>query len=103
MRLRHNARGDLRDNHWIMQPRGLNATRRLLTLLAFATLTACGSSDLAATCSSDDECFENYVCDTAETEICQRSCTTATVLTDCLGGQYCDVSGSKGVCREQLD
>ena len=54
---------------------------------------ACGGVVPEATCTSNDECFDNYVCASAETgsseKICLRSCTADT---DCLNSQLCDTS-----------
>ena len=64
-----------------------------LVLMLASFYVACGGVVPEAICTSNDECFENYVCAPAETgasdKICLRSCT---VDTDCLNSQLCDTS-----------
>jgi hypothetical protein len=71
---------------------------RLFSLLLLSLLLSCGGVVPEETCTSNDECFENYVCAAAETgsseNICLRACS---VDTDCLTSQVCDTTSS--ACR----
>jgi len=71
---------------------------RLFVVVLVAALNSCGGVVPAETCASNEDCFENYVCASAESgssdRICLRSCS---VDTDCLTSQVCDTTDS--ACR----
>ena len=71
-------------------------------VLAFVVAAAsCGGDSVPATCATNADCFDGYACDTAGAQICLRSCTEATVATDCLAGQACVIpdGAANGVCK----
>jgi hypothetical protein len=60
--------------------------------------SACANVEANLTCTSNDDCFENYACDLAQTNVCLRSCEDGD---GCLASQFCDVEAgdTAGVCR----
>ena len=78
-----------------------------LIFVIFALFIGCAESPVDTACLADSDCFNDdnyiqYVCDTAQSDTCKRSCTVETKSTDCLASQYCEVSGDaeRGIGRQ---
>ena len=74
-------------------------------LFILALASACTGPEAKLTCATNSDCHDGYVCDTAQTKICLRSCTADTSATACLNKQHCDLSAgdTEGFCRDSDD
>jgi len=79
-----------------------------LIFIIFALFLGCAESPVDTSCDEDSDCFNDdnyiqYVCDIAQSDTCQRSCTLETESADCLASQECEVTGDseRGICRQK--
>ena len=79
-----------------------------LIFIIFAFFLGCAQCPVDTCCAGDSDWHDagNYihsVCDIAQSDTCQRSCTLETESADCLASQECEVTGDseRGICRQK--